>query len=168
MKQDLIEIARIKGPSGLSGKIRVSPLEDSYEGFSKYKNLCIGRQGVPKRVLSCTRNKNTFTIELEGIDSVKKVECLTGEGLFISRKHLPPESQGEYYRSDLIGLKVINTREEFLGELIDIFSTGSNDVYVIDKIKQYYIPATRDVIRDIDIERGIMTIDTSLIEDLFE
>lgn len=47
-----------------------------------------------------------------------------------------------------------------LGTLIDVFPTGSNDVYVIkDNLgKQTLLPAIGDVIKNVDIENKKMTV----------
>ncbi len=47
-----------------------------------------------------------------------------------------------------------------LGELIDIIRTGSNDVYVVKdrEEKEYLIPAIKEVIIEVDLKKGLMTI----------
>jgi ribosomal 30S subunit maturation factor RimM len=39
---------------------------------------------------------------------------------------------------------------------------------VVDKSKQYFIPATKDVIKEISLEKGCITIDASLLEGLLD
>ncbi len=96
------------------------------------------------------------------------MEPLKGETLYIKREQLEEPEEDEYYWRDLMGLKVMDTQGTVLGEIVDIFSTGSNDVYVVDKSKQYYIPATKDVIKEISLEKGCITIDASLLEGLLD
>lgn len=47
-----------------------------------------------------------------------------------------------------------------LGRVADILETGSNDVYVVrdNEKREYLIPALKDVIKDIDLEKGLMVI----------
>ena len=48
---------------------------------------------------------------------------------------------------------------EPLGILADIIATGSNDVYVVKSAeREYLIPALEDVVREIDLAGGIMTV----------
>ncbi len=55
-----------------------------------------------------------------------------------------------------------------LGNLIDVFPTGSNDVYVVkDELgKQTLLPAIGDVIKEVDLENKRMTV--HLLEGLRE
>ena len=67
---------------------------------------------------------------------------------------------------DLIGCKVCTDDQKELGEVIDVFSTGSNDVYVVkDELgKQVLLPAIKEVIKNVDIENR--TIIVHLLEGL--
>ncbi|MBN2297454.1 MAG: 16S rRNA processing protein RimM [Deltaproteobacteria bacterium] len=168
MKTDLIEIARIKGPNGLKGKMWITPYGDSFEAFSRYTHLIVGKQGSPRKMTWCAQRKGSYIIQLEGITSIDQAESIKGESLFIARKQLEKTEDNEYYWCDLIGMSVVDTKGSVLGDLIKIFRTGSNDVYVVDSVKQYYIPATKDVVKEISMERRKIVIDTSLIEDLLD
>ena len=49
---------------------------------------------------------------------------------------------------------------EDLGELAEILETGANDVYVITGgDKNLLVPALRTVVREIDIDTGLMVVD---------
>lgn len=60
----------------------------------------------------------------------------------------------------------IHGQEEFLGKVYDIFSTGSNDVYVVKNElgKQILLPAIESVIKKIDIKNKRIIV--NLIEGL--
>ena len=165
---DLIEIARISGPHGLKGKIKIIPFGDSFKRFLRYTHLTIGKNSSPLEILSAQNRRSFYIIELAGFTHISQVEPLKGETLFIKREQLEEPEEDEYYWRDLLGLKVMDTQGVFLGEIVDIFSTGSNDVYVVDKSKQYLIPATKDVIMEISLEKGCITIDASLLEGLLD
>lgn len=165
---DLIEIARISGPHGLKGKIKIIPFGDSFKRFLRYTHLIIGKNSPPLEILSAQNRRSFYIIELAGITHISQVEPLKGETLFIKREQLEEPEEDEYYWRDLLGLKVMDTQGVFLGEIVEIFSTGSNDVYVVDKSKQSLIPATKDVIKEISLEKGCITIDASLLEGLLD
>jgi len=165
---DLIEIARIGSPHGLKGRMRIIPYGDSFERFSRYSHLIIGPNGKPLRMLEAEKRRGFYIIALEGYTSIAQVEGLKGEELFIKSDQLEGLEEDEFYWKDILGMKVIDGEGKVLGEVVDIFSTGSNDVYVVDKIKRYLIPATKDVIKEISPEKGCMTIDSSLLEGLLD
>ncbi|MFY9398336.1 MAG: ribosome maturation factor RimM [Desulfomonilia bacterium] len=166
MKHDLVEIARISSPKGLKGKMWVTPYGGSPERFCSYTHLIVGGQDKPRKVLSCTPHRGRCILELEGICDIGQAEKLRGMPLFITEAQLEPLREDEYYWKDLIGLKVMDEQGRELGAIVKIFSTGSNDVYVVNPDKEYYIPATRDVIREVSLEKGLLIIDATLLEDL--
>ena len=168
MNTDLIEIARIKGPHGLKGKMWITPYGDSFETFSAYTHLIVGNQGTSRKLISCAQRKGRYIIELEGITHIDQVESIKGETLFVTRDQLGDLKEDEYYWSDLLGMHVVDTQGKVLGEVVKIFPTGSNDVFVVDRIKQYYIPATNDVIIEISTQDKIIVVDTSLLEGLLD
>ncbi|MEA3223582.1 MAG: ribosome maturation factor RimM [Thermodesulfobacteriota bacterium] len=168
MRDDLIEIAKVKGPKGLKGEFLLTPYGDSFEQFKAYPYLIIGSLGKPRRVLSCMQRKGKYIVRLEGITNISQAERLKGEGVFIKRQWLPHLEEDEYYWRDLIGMKVLKEDGRELGELVNIIRTGSNDVYVVDKEKQYLIPAVVDVVKDISIEKRTIVVDTSSLDEILE
>lgn len=165
---DLVEIARIRGPHGLKGRLKITPYGDSFERFRKYTHLMIGRQGSPLRLVAAEQRKAFYIIELEGITHISQAESLAGQGLFIRKDQLEPLAEDEYYWRDLIGMQVMDQEGNALGEVVHIFSTGSNDVFEVDEQKRFLIPATKDVIREISMEKRCIIIDASLLEGLLE
>ena len=165
---DLVEIARIHGPHGLKGNILLTPYGDSFERFQTYSHLIIGRGGIPVKILSSEQKKNSFIIKLEGFTEISQVEPIKGETIFVERDQLGELGEDEYYWRDIIGLKVFDLSGRKLGEVVDIFPTGSNDVYVVDREKQYLIPGTKDVIKEISLEKGCITIDAALLEGILD
>ena len=66
----------------------------------------------------------------------------------------------EYFIADMIGMKVVSTEGEELGELTDVLQTGANDVYVVKKegAPELLLPAIKDCVRQVDMEAGILTV----------
>lgn len=168
MKHDLVEIARISSPKGLKGKMWITPYGDSAERLCSYTHLIIGDQGVPRKILSCTPHRGRCVLKLEGIDDIGQVEALRGESLYITSGQLEPLEGDEFYWKDLLGMMVVDEQGREMGEVVRIFSTGSNDVYVVNPDKQYYIPATRDIVKEISLKERRMVVDSSLLEGLLD
>ena len=168
MEHDLIEIAKITGPKGLKGTMWINPVRGLVRTVPSLFPPPNSKKGEPRKVLSLSQRKGRYLISLEGITDIDQVEAVKGESLYISREQLEPLAQGEYYWHDLIGMRVVDTQGKELGKVVKIFSTGSNDVYVVDPVKQYYIPATTDVIREVSLEKKIIVIDAELLEDILD
>ena len=72
---------------------------------------------------------------------------------------------GSFYIDDLIGLKAY-FNGEYIGDLVDVISIYSNDVYVIkNDEKEFMIPAVKEFIKKIDLENGL--IDVVIIEGMW-
>ena len=82
-----------------------------------------------------------------------------GSELCLKRSQLPEPAEDEYYWRDLIGLIVFTDQGQELGKLVDIFETGSSDIYVVrGDEREYLIPAIADVISLVDISGNRMVI----------
>jgi 16S rRNA processing protein RimM len=165
MKQDVLAIGRVKAPNGLKGKMWITPLGDS---FNQYKQYIIGESGIPRNLISFEKRKNGFVLQLEGISDISQVEQIQGQDVYISSELLPETSDDEFYWDDLIGMKVLDIKGRELGEIVSIIPTGSNDVFVVDKIKQHMIPWTDSVVKKISIETNMMTVDIESLEEILD
>ncbi|MCU0576255.1 MAG: ribosome maturation factor RimM [Desulfobacterota bacterium] len=165
---DLVEIARIKGPHGLKGRLHIVPLGSSFEGFQRYSSLFIGRTGAPVKLLSVEKKKGGFIIALEGLDHISQIEHLKGEVLCVCSDQLPALQEDEYFWRDIIGLKVLDGQGRELGVVTGMFPTGSNDVLEVGSEKRILIPFTRDVIREISVQEGRIIIDAALMDGLLD
>jgi 16S rRNA processing protein RimM len=67
---------------------------------------------------------------------------------------------GEYYWSDLEGLRVENLDGVDLGRISHLFETGANDVIVVQGDREYLIPYTwGNAVREVDLAEGLMIVD---------
>ena len=98
-------------------------------------------------------------MKLEGVED--RDEALRFKGAFIKvdSSSFPDLEPGEYYWSQLIGLKVTTTANGAVGTVIDMMATGANDVLVVSNGNQHLIPYTAEVVVETDIESGTMLVD---------
>ena len=76
------------------------------------------------------------------------------------RDQLPALEQGEYYWTDLIGLKVVTGDGTELGVIERLFETGANDVVVVKGDRERLIPyLPGQVITRVDLKAGEMEVD---------
>ena len=92
----------------------------------------------------------------EGMESREAAETLVGRYLEAPAHELEAES---YFWGDLIGLKVEDSDGAQLGELVEIFRAGGNEVYrVVGAHGERLVPALRSVVQRIDLEAGLMVV----------
>lgn len=166
----MFSIGRIVNTHGVKGELKVMPTTDDPKRFEKLKSVFVERKTMESYEIQSVRyHKDFVLLKLKGIEDMNAAELLKGSVLKIDRKDSLPLKKDEYYISDLFGLKVFTEEERYLGELIDIIETGSNDVYVVkkeDREKDLLLPAIKQVIKNVDIEEQKMIV--HLLEGLEE
>lgn len=155
-------LGKIAGTHGIRGELRVVSYSGEYDTLATLGTFLLkGTTGELKDYpLDSVRiHGNKAIVRLKGFSDINQVAHLVGQEILVRRDQLPEPEEGEYYWHDLIGLSVATLEGDKLGTLTDIISTGSNDVYVVtDKEREYLIPATEEVVRDIDLNARTMTV----------
>jgi len=150
----LITIGKTRKTFGVKGEIKIEPMTDHPERFKDLRRVYLtSPRGEEKActVTSVRYMNGEPVLLLKGYDTPEKSRELNGWLVQVPREEAVPLPEGQYYWFELIGMEVESEAGEKLGTIIDIFETGSNDVYVMKAGKrEIYLPATREVIRRID------------------
>ena len=162
-----LAIAKVVGAHGVRGEVRCRILTDFPERFSRTRRVYLGEEYESTQVERARVDRGRVLLKLGGVDSREAAQSLVGSTVFIPESEavkLPAET---YFWHDIIGLAVRSVDGTELGRVAEILETGSNDVYVIQGGGgEVLIPATKEVVRKIDVEAGVITID--LIEGLLD
>ena len=136
--------------------MKVVPYTDDITRFNQLKSIYIEKNNkkVSFRIEDVKYQKNLVLLKLEGINSIEDIQQYKNCYIKIDRKDAIKLPKDTYFIADLLGLEVYTDDDKLLGNVDDIFPTGSNDVYVVkDKLgKQILLPAISEVIKNIDIE----------------
>ena len=147
---DLYQVGAITQTHGVRGEVKVFPLTDDVMRFKNMKDLILdtGREQI--------------TLEVNDVEKYK------GAKLYVTKENRVACDEDEYFIADLIGLTVVTEEGQALGTLIDVISTGANDVYVVEMPsgREVLLPAIRDCILNVDDEEGKMTV--HLLDGLLE
>lgn len=144
-------MGRINAPWGLAGHVKVTPYTSNPERFAVGAELLV--DGVPRRVDAMITPRGYPVVRFVGIAGREGAETLRGATIEIEAEELPAPPEGAHYIHDVLGLAVVTTAGESIGELVDVLATGANDVYVVRREGQRdaLIPATADVVREVDL-----------------
>ena len=155
---EFLIVGRILAPWGIKGEVKVEVITDFPERFAPRNLVYINSH--PFEIESCRPHKQFLVLKLAAIDSVEVAEQLRDCDLTITRAELPELPEGQYYTFQLIGLVVVTTDGESLGQVADIMTTAGNDVYIVEgKRGEILIPAIEDVVKSIDLKKGTITIE---------
>ncbi len=111
------------------------------------------------RVISVRPHKRLLLLELAGIDSMEKAGSVRHSDVLADKKAFEKSSENEFFWFELLGLEVYHENGTYLGRLSQIIPTPANDVYVVtDRGREHLIPATVEVVREVDLTGGKMIV----------
>lgn len=149
----------VERPRGLKGEVKALPLTDFPERFEPGARVFIG--GESRRVARCTWQKGRVYLYLDGVGDRESAEALRNELIEVPDGERPETEEPFWYVDEIEGLQVVTPDGEVLGSIREVLRTGANDVYVVDRgeLRDLLVPALRDVVVDVDLEAGSMTVD---------
>lgn len=155
---NFLMVARVLRAWGIRGDVKIQPFTDRPEDFKRFKHVYVGDHHQPCDVQSFRPYQGNWLLHLKGVESRDEAEALHGQSIWIEREQRVVE-QGEFLIDQIIGLKVVTTSGEELGAVVEVIATGANDVYVVQGEREILLPARSEVVRDIDLERGVMVVE---------
>lgn len=154
-QDELIPVGKIIGTHGIKGLLKVFSYSGNIDSLQSAETVFLkGKDGALREysVKSVSAHSGGFILGLDNFSDINQVLFMTGSELCLKLSQLPVPDEDEYYWRDLIGLAVHTDQGVELGTLVDIFETGSSDIYVVrGGSKEYLIPAIADVIAHVDI-----------------
>jgi 16S rRNA processing protein RimM len=155
-------IGKVVAPFGVRGELKVRLLTDIPHRFEQLEVIYAGDDHHPYTIQGVRFYKGEMILlRLRGLNDANAAESLRGADLDIPLERLAQLPPGSYYQHDIIGMRVFTLGGTYIGIVVDILTTGSNDVYVVKRqgMAQALIPAIKDVIKQIDLQKHVMRID---------
>ncbi|SHL47217.1 ribosome maturation factor RimM [Anaerotignum lactatifermentans] len=161
--EQYFEIGKITGTHGIRGTMRVFPTTEDPSRFERLKEIIVEIRGKREtfHIQKVAFHKQFVLLTVKEITDINVAELYKNGRILIPDAMAIPLGEDEYYNRDLYGLKVVTEEGEELGEITEIFPTGSNDVYVVKKDgkgKELLLPAIKDCIKNVDLKNGVMTV----------
>lgn len=161
MIKEYLQVGQIVSTHAVRGEVRFQPWCDSVDFLKKFKKLYTDENGGDHYdILSVREHGNVAIMKIKGVDTVDDALKLKGKNLYIKRSDakLP---KGRYFVAELIDCTVVDDDDESIvyGVIFDVSQTGANDVWHIAKNgSEYLIPAIDDVLKSVDVEKGVVRI----------
>ena len=159
---DILQVGAVTSTHGLAGEVKVFPTTDDVKRFKKLKHVLLdtGKELLPLEIIQVKFFKQMVILKFKGYDKIEDVMGFKGKNLFVTRENAVKLKKNEYFIADLIGMKVVLEDGSSFGTLTDVMETGANDVYVVEngEGEEILLPAIRECILDVDVEKNVMTI----------
>jgi 16S rRNA processing protein RimM len=163
----MIVLGRIVAPFGVQGWLRLHPFGDDPESWRNMPNWWLSSEvDAPDEkwklhgIEAVKLHGDGVIAKLAGIDDRNASEKLGNCYFGAPRESLPRTTQDEYYWADLIGLSVVNMKDEVLGQVKSLIETGANEVLVVvDGEHERLLPFIEQVVEAVDVPGGIIRAD---------
>lgn len=156
-------LGRIVGAFGVRGELKLESFTEPKAAIFRYQPWTLRDAQGRERALLGARGRETpkgVVATLPEVADRDAAEAMRGTEVWAPRSALPPPKDGEYYWIDLEGLRVANTEGVEFGRVSHLFSTGANDVLVVQGERERMIPfAMPDYIVSIDFDAGLIVVD---------
>ena len=159
-----IELGRIGAPYGVKGWVHIDSHTDPPEGLLDHAQWIL-RLGSGVRVTRAVAESRSqggkLVARLEGSEDRNAAAALTGATIEIDRANLPPTREREYYRADLIGLRVRNVEGVELGAVRHFVDAPAGPLMVVrdEAGREQWVPAVPEYLRKVDLAAGAILVD---------
>ena len=121
-------IGRIGPPHGVRGEVTIQSYAEDPRAIASYGPLETedGKRRVELKIVRVTAKG--IVARIAGIDDRNGVEALKGLALYVERSRLPAAAEGEFYRTDLIGLRAVDPEGRTLGSVVGVDNYGAGDI----------------------------------------
>ena len=171
--EDLLVVGRLVAAQGLKGEVRVLPMSDFPERFTRPGRRWLQRRGQAARPLELLSGrplpgKELFVLRLAGVDSREAAEAVVGEELLVPASDRPRLLPGEFYLLDLVGLEVRlleggvegvavsgNGADAVLGTVTNLIHAG-NDLLEVARSdgRRLLIPFVQAIVPEVRLAEG--------------
>ena len=157
-----VVLGRSTGLFGVKGWVTVYSYTDPREAVLNYRRWLLSeRDGWREAtVAEGQRHGKTIIARIDGCVDRDEATELIGTEIAVPREELPETQTGQFYWSDLEGLRVVHRDGTELGRVAYLLETGANDVMVVHGDKERLIPFAMDeVILGVDLADGRIDVD---------
>lgn len=156
MKLQFIEAGEIVTTHGVKGEVKVLPWVDSPDVLCEFDRCRIGSREYT--IENCRVQKSCNLLKLSGIDTMEAAQAMRGKVIELYREDIDDEV---IFAAELIGVEVFCSGEK-LGDITDVLDYPGNSVYVVKGQHEYMIPAVKQFILSVSLEKNEMQV--SIIE----
>lgn len=159
---DSVTIGRILKPFGVRGEVRIESLTDvpgRFESLPMVTLVSPSGQSLDTTITHARIAGHSYLLRFSAFSSPEAVSAFQGALIQVPLDSVPPSPAGQFYQYELIGLAVHDEKQRTLGQVEEILDLPQHLVFVVRQDnEEYLIPATRQVVKQIDIAGKAMTV----------
>lgn len=159
----MVYVGEIVNTHGIKGELRiVSDFKYKEKVFINGNKLYLGKRKQKVIIDSYRKHKNYDMVKFDGINDINDAIIFKGDEVYIKREDLDIDG---YVDEDIIGLKVYD-EDKLIGKVTSIIKNKQEILVVKNRNKSYLIPFVNEFIKNIDLDKKILSI--NVIEGLLD
>lgn len=159
---DYTIVGKIINSHGIRGEVKVYPLTNDMERFSRLKKAYLGNDKLKVNLESVRYHKGFPIIKFQEFNNINEILPYKDDFIYIDDEDRITLPEDSYFIHDLIDCQVFDLSGELIGILKDVIQGPSNDIYVVKNYsnnKSHLIPAVKEFIIEVNIEDKKIIID---------
>lgn len=152
MKLQYLEAGEIVTTHGVRGEVKLMPWADDAQFLCSFSRVLIGEKTY--KVENCRVQKTCNLLKLQGVDTMEQAQSLRGSIVKIYREDAPEDL---IFAAELVGIQVF-AEGKLLGEVAEVLDYPGNKVYVVKGEQEYMIPAVKQFVHSIDLDKNEMQV----------
>ncbi len=152
MKLQFIEAGEIVTTHGVRGEVKVLTWLDSPDMLCDFDRCRIDGREV--EIENCRVQKTCNLVKLHGVDTMEAAQALRGKVLELYREDIDPEV---IFAAELVGVDVF-AEGKCIGKLTEVLDYPGNSVYVVKGEQEYMIPAVKQFVLSMDLDKNEMQV----------
>ena len=146
-------IGKIVKTIGIKGEVKVIGYTDSLDRFKKLNNFYL--DGKEFECEKASIRNDFVALKIKGYDTPELALELKDKLIYVDRKDAVKLKLDQYFVCDLIGLKLINSKNEEVGTVVDVENYGASDILDCTiNGKECSVPFIENIFSEINIEKG--------------
>jgi 16S rRNA processing protein RimM len=157
VSDDRVAIAFINKAWGVKGEVIAEPLTEFIRRFKQVEKVTvpIARRELELTVAWTKKHGGKIVFKFEEINDRDEANRLRNSYIEIEKSEVYELPEGNYYQFELVGLKVEDLKQGYLGTLEEVWEYPSSDILVVRSDKgRLLIPAIKEVVKKVDIKNN--------------
>ena len=165
-EQELLVVGRVVGVQGLNGELRINPMSDFPERFTRPGPRWLQRRGEPPQPLELLAGRQLpgrelYVVRFAGVDDRSAAEALVGRDLLVPAADRPKLAKGEFHLLDLVGLEVrLAADGAVIGRVSDLIHAGNDllEVELSEGGRRLLIPFVEAIVPRVELAEGWLSL----------
>lgn len=157
---DYTAIGKIINTHGINGEVKIYPYTDDAERFSVLKQAYIGDTKIKVNLSTVKYHKGLPLVKFKEYNNINDVLKFKEQIIYVDDENRVILPENHYFIYDLIECQVYDMDNNYIGKIVEVMQGASNDIYVVkdDKNKEYLIPAVKEFIKEVNIDKKTVII----------